>query len=283
MLKYMDIKEYIKRGLYYIVKGVPEKHITAVVSQISPSQRLEGKNIIVTGGGRGLGFAMAKKFVDEGANVLIAGRNKEVLDQSAAILKCRYLELDLADISSFPIFLEKSKKILGDIDCLVNNAGLSLHEKSFLSVTPESFDEQFSTNLRGPFFLTQQFISKTLQEGDSEKKKYILFISSETSQTADDRPYGLTKVALNSLLQGIACRYIKSNFKINGIAPGVTASDMTGYSSSGNLYLEDNPSDRVFLSEEIAEIASFLLSDASNIINGQIIVCNEGKTIKTRW
>ena len=100
--------------------------------------------------------------------------------------------------------------------------------------------------------------------------------------TVDDRPYGLTKAALNSLVQGLAYRYIKYGIRMNAIAPGVTLSDMIG-NKSGNLYAPSQVTSRIYLPEEVAEIAAFLLSEESNLLNGQILVCNEGKTINARW
>ena len=236
---------------------------------------------MITGGGRGLGFAMAKKFVTEGAQVLIAGRNEQTLKQSAAEINCQYLTLDVQNTTSFKAFLDKADKMLGGINCLVNNAGISLHENGFLDVSPKQFDAQIDTNLKGCFFLTQAFIAKC-NETHVEGTKNILFTSSETSMTVDERPYGLTKAALNSLVQGLAYRYVNENFRINAVAPGVTISDMVGGDANGDLRF-GNITHRYYLPEEVAEVAAFLLSDASNCLNGQILVCNEGKTINARW
>ena len=96
-------------------------------------------------------------------------------------------------------------------------------------------------------------------------------------------PYGFTKAAINSMVQGLAYLFISQGIRINAVAPGVTASDMTGLSSDGNLYLPYNATERVYLPEEVAETACFLLSDASGCISGQVIVCNNGKTINARW
>ena len=102
-------------------------------------------------------------------------------------------------------------------------------------------------------------------------------------RTVDDRPYGLTKAAMNSLVQGLAYRFVSEGYRINAIAPGVTASDMTGVKVDENLYCYNKVTNRYYLPEEVAEIACFLLSDISNALNGQILVCNEGKTINARW
>ena len=266
----------------YIIKGVPNVTVTAGIHYTAPSAKLKGKRVIVTGGGRGLGYAMAKKFKDEGADVLIAGRNAEVLRESAERIGCKCLQLDVQDTRAFAQFIDEADGMLGGVNCLVNNAGISLHEKGFLEVSPTQFDAQFDTNLKGAFFLTQAFIGKC-RAGKTCGMKNILFTSSETSVTVDERPYGLTKAALNSLVQGLAYRYVNEGFRINAVAPGVTVSDMVGKKDDGDLTYPGNVSGRYYLPEEVAEVACFLLSDASNCLNGQILVCNEGKTINARW
>lgn len=278
----MNIKQVVKRGLLYIIKGIPQVQVSANIHYTYPSDCLKGKHIVVTGGGRGLGFFMAKKFVEEGADVLIAGRNEETLRESAKQIGCEYLSLNVRNVDSFDSFFDKAVNMLGRVDCLVNNAGISLHEDSFTSVSSEQFDQQFDTNLKGAFFLTQVFIEKC-KGNNIQTIKNVLFTSSETSITVDERPYGLTKAALNSLVQGLAYRYVNEGFRINAVAPGITISDMVGKKNDGNLSCGGNITGRYYLPEEVAEIACFLLSDVSNCLNGQILVCNEGKTINARW
>ncbi len=278
----MSLKSAIKRALLYIIKGVPNITTTAQISYLSPNQSLVGKNIIITGGGRGLGLAMARKFIAEGADVLISGRNEETLKKSASEIGCKYLQLDVQNIKWFKEFIIKADKILGGVNCLVNNAGISLHENSFLDVSPEQWDAQFDTNLKGPFFLTQEFI-RFCQANKTEGTKNILFVSSEASITVDERPYGIAKAAMNSLVQGLTYRYVSEGYRINAIAPGVTTSDMTGAKADGDLTCNYNVTKRFYLPEEVAEVACFLLSDASNTLNGHILVTNEGKTINARW
>lgn len=273
-------KSKIKRALSYILHGVPVYYTEAKITYTSPSQKLKGKKVIITGGGRGLGFAMAKKFVEEGAEVLISGRNEQTLEKSASTLHCKYLQLDVNDTDSFDRFINEADKLLGGVNCLVNNAGISLHETDYSKVTPDTFDRQINTNLRGGFFLTQRFIQ--LLKNKNEKGT-ILFTSSETGETVDERPYGWTKAAINSMVQGLAYKLAKEGFRINAVAPGITASDMTGLKADGNIYYTGNIIDRVYMPEEVAETACFLLSDASGCLNGQILVCNNGKTINARW
>lgn len=272
----------IKKTAKKLFRGLFGSHkvVTANISYINPSKRLEGKKIIVTGGNKGLGYAMAKRFVREGADVLISGRDLQSLEQSSLEIGCQFSQLDITNVESFDSFLKEAIIKLGGVNCIVNNAGISLHEKNFLEVSPKSFDAQISTNFRGCFFLTQRFISLMLEKNENGN---ILFISSETGEMADERPYGWSKAAINSMTQGLAYKLAAKGFRINAIAPGVTASAMTGVSANGNLCRESNMLGRIYLPEEVAEAAVFLLSDASGCINGQIIACNNGKSINARW
>lgn len=276
----MALKHILLRGLMYIFKGVPVKKTFAEISYLSPQNKLSGKKIIITGGGSGLGFSMAKKFIQEGADVLISGRNAEKLRKAAETLKCKYLQLDVSDYSSFKRFIETASIELGGINVLVNNAGVSLHEKNFFEVTPEGFDIQMNTNFKGAFFLTQTFISYLKKR---EQRGNILFISSETGDTADFRPYGYTKAAINSMVRGLAYLFAKDGIRVNAVSPGVTASEMTGLSTEGNIHYMGNIIERVYMPEEVAEAACFLISDVSNCISGQIVVCNNAKTVNPRW
>jgi len=276
----MSVKSYIKRAIIFILRGVPVKNVTASISYLSPNTRLSGKKILVTGGGRGLGFAMAKKFVAEGASVLIAGRNEETLKKSADDIGCQYLSLDVSNPSTFGSFMEQANQMLGGVNCIVNNAGVSLHEKTFFDVTPETFDKQVDTNLKGGFFLTQKFVEILKKE---QRTGTVLFTSSETGDTMDFRPYGFTKAAVNSMVQGLAYLFSKDGIRVNAVAPGVTTSDMTGFKADGNLYEPGSTVERVYLPEEVAETACFLLSDVAGCISGQIITCNNAKTVNARW
>ena len=276
----MSLKQYLKRGCRFILNGVPVKNITTNIMYLQPNGRLSGKKIIITGGGKGLGAAMAEKFVAEGASVLISGRNEKTLKETAERIGCKYFTLDVQDTSVLNKFISEADSILEGADCLVNNAGISLHEPTFFDVTPETFDAQIATNLRGGFFLTQSFTRLLLKE---KRKGNVLFVSSETGETVDIRPYGFTKAAVNSMVQGLACLFVKDGIRVNAIAPGITASNMTGFKANGNLFLAGNATERIYLPEEVAETACFLLSDASGCVSGQVIVCNNGKTINPRW
>lgn len=275
----MSIKSKLKHLVSFLLHGDP-KPVYANISYLSPNETLCGKKVVITGGGRGLGFSMAKKFVAEGAEVLIAGRNIKVLEESAKKLECKYLPLDVSNPSEFDAFMYKAEELLGGLNVLVNNAGISLHENTFFDVTPETFDKQVDTNLKGAFFLTQTFIRHIK---NTDTKTCVLFVSSETGDTMDFRPYGFTKAAINSMVQGLAYLFAKDGIRVNAVAPGITASDMTGLSTEGDISYSGNISGRVYMPEEVAEVAAFLISEAAGCVSGQIITCNNARTVNARW
>lgn len=275
----MEIKSKLKHAISFLLHG-EAKPIYANIHYLAPNEHLKDKKIVITGGGRGLGFAMAKKFIVEGADVLIAGRNEKTLKARAEELSCKYLTLDVSNPTDFKAFIDNADKILGGVNVLVNNAGVSLHEPTFFDVTPETFDKQVDTNFKGAFFLTQEFIKHLKANGSTGN---VLFVSSETGDTMDFRPYGFTKVAVNSMVQGLAYLFRKEGIRVNAVAPGITASDMTGVKADGNLNAGEYATGRYYLPEEVAETAAFLISDASGCVSGQIITCNNAQTINARW
>lgn len=278
----MDIKSILK-SVARIVFRVPINYTTVEVKELSPFEQLKGRNILITGGGRGLGYYMAKKCVLQGANVLIAGRNEETLRKTARELgeRCSCLKLDVSKVSDLKDVFTNAAAIMkcSKIDSLISNAGISLHEGDFRSVTEENWDDQFNTNLKGNYFLVSEFI-KYLETFDN-KSGNIIVITSERSMRADNIPYGLTKTAINSFIKGIARKVIDEGIRINGVGPGVTTSDMTGFSREGNLYAGWQAGKRIFIPEEVAEVVNFLLSDVSACISGEIIICDQCRYIAT--
>lgn len=270
------VKKKIKSFIKYFK---PDIKMMADIHLLQPNRRLIGKKIIITGGARGLGYAMAKKFAEEGAEVLITGRNENTLKNASKEIGCTYLVFDVSDFCNVEEFIDSADKILNGANVLVNNAGISLHENSILNVSEEQYDKQFDTNLKGSYFLTQCFLKKYLKE--NRKNGSVLFLSSERGQHVDDVPYGLIKASINSLTQGLAKMLIKNDIRINAIAPGITATDMTGRSAD-NLFAENYSTGRYYLPEEVAEVASFLISDAAGCLSGQILICNNGKSINYR-
>lgn len=277
-----NVKGYIKRLIRYVVKGQPQVNVSVNISQINYGNILLNKNILITGGSRGLGFEIAKKCISEGANVIITGKNKKTLDAAKKELgseRCQTILFDISKINEIDKNLEQCFNLFGGkIDCLINNAGISLHEGDYSKVTEKDWDDQFDTNLKGLYFLTNKFIEKYKFYNQNSAK--IIMMASERGLYGDDLPYGLTKAALISYTKGLAKKVIEYGIRVNAIAPGVVATDMTSYKKEQNLYRDTSLGKRVLIPEEIAEVVLFMISDASNCISGEVISCNEGNHLR---
>lgn len=280
----MELGAYLKRVARYIIKGVPEYYTKVEVKESIPTAQLKGKNIIVTGAGSGLGYYIAKRCIAEGARVLITGRNEDKLKKVVAELGtcCCCCVFDSSNVEGMNDFIIHAQRMFNGekIHGLVSNAGISLHEGNFRNVTEEGWDSQMNINLKGNYFFVKTFIEYL--ESLEDKSGNIVVITSERSRRSDDIPYGLTKTASNSFIECIASKVINEGIRVNGVAPGVTASDMTGVDRNKNMYAEWQPSNRFFLPEEVAEVVNFLLSDISNCISGEIIACDQGRYI-SHW
>lgn len=274
------MKNYFKRFFKYIVYGIPNVIVQSNVYVSSPTDLLKNRVIMITGGNRGLGFAIAKKCIDEGATVVIVARNLDKLLQAKEQLggKCKILQCDLNNIENVKLLIDIIEKY--NVDSLINNAGVSFHEKSSFEVTIDGFDRQFNINFKLPYFLSVECANYFLNHKINGN---IINIVSERGLFCDDRPYGLTKGALISFTQGLSRRLVKNNIRINAIAPGITSTDMTGYKATDNLHTNYSCGGRVYLPEEIAEVTSFLLSEQSKCINGEVIACDSGNYIRCDW
>lgn len=275
----MSIKSKIRKIAFGIISQ-PKAKVQVSIQQVNYNGILSNKTIVITGGSRGIGFSIAKKFVSEGAKVLITGRSEERLKKAVSELgsNSNYIVFDNSKTEGVTDFISKCER-MGTIHSMVLNAGVSLHEGNFLNVTQEGYDKQFDTNLKANYFIAQAFLRNKLRE---QSEGNLLFISSETAGKCIDLPYGLSKVAINSLVGGLARRVYQKGIRVNAIAPGVTLTDMT---SGGKVYKTtdlgtNSVAGRWLLPEEIAEVACFILSDASKCITGEVIYCDAGSHLK---
>lgn len=244
---------------------------------------LSGKRILITGGSSGIGLAIAKKCVQCGADVFITGRNKEKLEHAVTEVgaeHCRGLVWDISTTSDISKHLDDCFSMAGDISVLVNNAGIP-PRKFWGDVDEEEWEKIYSTNLKGLFFLTQAIVKRWEDNPVSDYKK-IINISSQGGFVGATYPYRMVKWDIRGLTEGLGKALIKKGIIVNGIAPGVVKTSMQLFSiqQGENLYTNQNPISRVILPEEIAELALFLISNASNAIVGQTIVCDGGYTLK---
>lgn len=256
----------------------------ATISTPVYGEILKDKCILVTGGSSGIGFSIAKKSLDCGASVIITGRDETKLNDAVHILnnpKCLYLVWDISNINVLIDNLNKCVQLFGqDIDVLVNNAGVA-PSKFFGNVDECEWNKIYDINLKGNYFLTQEIVKRWKNSSFTGYKK-ILNISSQGGYVGATYPYRMTKWDIRGLTEGLGKILIKDKIIVNGIAPGVVKTSMQKFAiqQGDNLYTNQNLIERVILPEEIAELAVFLMSDASNAIVGQTIVCDGGYTLK---
>lgn len=266
------MKKQIIRLLNAIIRVLNTSTVNINVGVVDKQSDLTGTYAVVTGGAKGIGKAISKRIVDGGGKVLMIGRDEKSLIELKTSLgnNANYLVFDITNFNKYDEFLKRIFEIMPLMNTLILNAGISLHEKSFIDVTLDGFDKQISTNLKAYYFLTQKFI-KSVKLGN------IIFISSETADMKCLLPYGLTKAAINSFVGALSCKYYKKGFRINAVAPGVTVTNMVKNNNdkADNFYC-NNMGGRYFLPEEVAETVAFLLSDLSNCISGEVIHTNAG-------
>lgn len=280
----MSLGSIIKKVAKTILVNVPAAHVSVSVATTAPGSALEGRRVVVTGGSKGIGYAIAKACINQGASVVISGRSEEALKRAVTELGegARGIVFDVRDAAGAKPFLERcAEELGGSIDCLVSNAGVSCHEGSPLAVTEESFDYQVETNMKGAYFLCNAYLESA--KDNSGGNNVLLLVSSETGSLAYDIPYGMTKAAMDSFMRASARRYYRSGVRVNAIAPGVVYTDMTRRQvtlGAGDDKTYDVSAGRLILPEEIAEVAVFLMSDASKCIAGEVVHCNAGNHLK---
>ncbi len=272
----MGMGKYFKRMFKYIISEHKQDIVYAQICQKNSSEIFNGKIALITGGGHGIGFYIAKRLISDDATVIITGRNEEKLKNAKEELgkNCEYIIMDVIDIENNDRIIKQIYKKYGRLDCLINNAGISLHEGSILDVTEQNYDDQFNTNLKAAYFLSKSYINEYLK--NKQKNGNIIFISSQRGSQCDELPYGLTKVAINSLTQCLGKKYYKNGIRVNAISPGVTASDLTKIDKNKDL-ANSRSNGRYFVQEEIAEVVAFIASDYSKCISGDIINCDGGE------
>lgn len=239
------------------------------------SKLLDGKNVIVTGGTSGIGYEIARRAIELGANVIITGRDKEKLEKAKQKLNCEILLWDISKIDEIDKNIKEIKNKFEKVDCFVNNAGIYL-DTPYLECCETEYTSIMDINLKGIYFSTQKMISEFFIPQNFGN---IIMISSNRGIMGDDRIYGIAKAAINHLTKGIAKDYLNKNIRINAIAPGMTTSNINRITDNENLYASFLKGKRVLSSKEIAEITTFFISDISTCITGQVIECDNGESI----
>src|SRR6185503_11307526 len=241
------------------------------------------KVAIVTGGGSGLGFAIAEKFTQAGIETIIAGRDKQKLDAAKEKLGnlCHAMTCDVSDLSSIPGFVSDVLKQFGQIDILVNNAGINM-KKLIEEVTDEDFQKVITTNLTAVFVMSREVIKPMLER----KSGCIINISSMAALYGLPKviAYSTSKTAIDGMTRAMAVELGPKGIRVNAIAPGFIYSDMTAKALDNDPERKTKVFNRTPMgimgqATDIGDAALFLASDAAKYITGVVLPVDGGNSI----
>ena len=271
----MSLK-YKVRGFIQLLK---RKEKIPIPQLVNAEKILEGKTALITGGSGGLGIAFAKAFKEAGCSVIIAGTNQSKLDKCKANLG-QDVQTIIINISDASILVEKVNEAArlsptGKIDILVNSAGVN-KAQNFLSVSEEDYDCIMDINAKGTFFMSQA-IAKYMV--DNSIKGHILNVSSSSAQRPAWTPYEISKWAINGMTKGMADVLLPYGIIVNAIAPGPTATPMLIKNGDSCISNENNLIGRFEMPSEIANLATFMVSNMGDMIVGDTVYISGGSGV----
>jgi len=229
---------------------------------------IAGKTALITGGGSGIGAAIAVRLARAGARVMVAGRRAERLQATVEEIRrqggtAEAQVADLADPAACTELVEQTVARFGPVDILVNNAGMLCHGRPIEAHTVEDWDRTVAVNLRAPFLLS----CAVLPSMRERRQGFILMVSSDSGiyYFQNQAIYGLTKHGLNDLAQFILAEYGQYNIHAVALCPGLTDTEM-GLSFSP-AYRE-----RVLATDAVAAWAEWIIAQPDNMKVGQPVV-----------
>ena len=240
---------------------------------------LEGKTVLVTGGGGAIGSAICRRFAEEGAKLLVADRAKHSAEAIAAEVKGRALVFDIADYAA-------ANKVIGDtgVDILVNNAGWDRFQ-NFVDMQPEDWDTLIAINLRGPLNMHRLIVPQMLARGRGR----IVNISSDAARvgSSGEAVYSACKGGIISFSKTLAREVARRGITVNVVCPGPTDTPiLRGFLGEGeagqkvyDALVRAIPMKRVGQPDDIPGIVAFLASDEAAFITGQVISVSGGLTM----
>jgi NAD(P)-dependent dehydrogenase (short-subunit alcohol dehydrogenase family) len=245
---------------------------------------LSGKVAAVTGGGRGMGRAIALAFADEGADVALIDRMPDHLDEVAYEIAARgrrsfVVEADVVDVPRLPAVFDSIVAALGDLHILMNNAGIS-PEAPALETTEELWDTIMDVNAKGLFFCAQQAGRHFLARGGGGK---IVNTSSTYGVTVEPglSAYAASKGAVLQVTRALAAEWARHGINVNAIGPTLIGTDMTrdlladqGYMDT---FLEKLPARALPTPTDIADAAVFLAGPRSDLVHGHLLLVDSGE------
>ena len=241
------------------------------------------KVAIVTGGGSGIGLAIARKFVQHNIFTIIVGRDTQKLDQAKEELGslCAAVSCDLTNLPAIPALVQQVLKDYGHIDVLVNNAGINM-KKEFTEVTDEEFQKILLTNVTAVFALSREVVKNMVSNGGGS----IINISSMASQYGIPKviAYTASKSAIEGMTKAMAVELSPRGVRVNCIAPGFIATDMSAKALNNDPERKHKALSRTPMGElgapaDIGDAAVFLASDTARYITGVTLPVDGGNSI----
>lgn len=247
---------------------------------------LQGRTALIAGASRGIGLAIAKAAAAQGANAVLAARSTDVLeDQVQALrdagLSAEAVGLDVTD----PESIDSVAAGCGDVDILVNVAGTNIR-KRFQDYSPEEYQRIMQTNLHGIVHLTRAVGARMVERGRGGKIVHIGSLMSVLGLPYLS-VYAMTKSALAGLTRVLAAEWAHADIQVNCIAPGFILTDLNrdmwrpAQMKAWLAGVQPNP--RLGTPDDIAGLAVFLASPASDYITGQVIASDGGYTTTAKW
>jgi NAD(P)-dependent dehydrogenase (short-subunit alcohol dehydrogenase family) len=241
------------------------------------------KIALVTGGGSGIGLAITQRFVQNNIRTIIVGRDRSKLDAAAKQLGelCVPMCCDLTNLPAIPPLIDKIIQQYGYINTLVNNAGIN-QKKEFTEVTDADFQQVILTNVTAVFAVSREVVKYMIERG----KGSIINISSMASQYGIPKviAYTASKSAIEGMTKAMAVELSPKGIRVNCIAPGFIATDMSSKALNGDQermqkVLSRTPMGGLGEPSDIADSALFLASDAAKYITGTVLPVDGGNSV----
>lgn len=238
---------------------------------------LKGKTAMVTGGTRGIGYAIVKVYLENGASVALCGSRQETVDKALEQLKAEnpeYRVIGLCPNLQDPEEVEKAvatvKETFGSLDIMVNNAGVSARE-SLYDYQPEAFAKTMALNVNAVFHCAQAAAKVMKEQGGGVilNTSSMVSIHGQSSGVA----YPASKFAVNGLTKSLARELGKDNIRVNAVAPGITRTDMVAALPEELIkpLIATIPLGRVGEPEDVANAFLYLASDLASYVTGEIL------------
>lgn len=239
----------------------------------------EGKVAVVSGGASGFGLGIATRFVEEGADVVIADRNEVRLDAEARRIGALGVRCDVTDFEQVAALAETAVKRFGHLDVAVNSAGFA-ETSTVREITPEKLEPMAAVQFFGAVYFLSHMANRMGPGGS------VVMISSTTGTLVAENygPYAASKAAVNHMVRIAACEYGPDGIRVNAVAPTVIDTPMTHhmFENPGHVgaVLEETPLGRLGAIDDVVDTVTWLASDAASFITGQLIHVDGGGTLR---